>query len=81
MCENSNGDIKVDVTFENNSLWLSNSQICEIFGKAKSTISEHISHIFEEEELGKSLTVRKFRTVQVGLAQKARRKPPIDTQW
>jgi len=62
--ENKNGDIKVDVTFEEESLWLNQSQICEIFCKSKSTVSEHIKNIFEEKELNLSSTVRKFRTVQ-----------------
>lgn len=46
--QNENADIKVDVVFENNSLLLSQAQICELFGKAKSTVSEHIKNIFEE---------------------------------
>ncbi len=60
--ENSSGDIKVDVTFEDESLWLSQAQLCEVFGKAKATISEHISNIFLEKELEENATVRKFRT-------------------
>ena len=46
--QNENGNIKVDVMFEDGSIWLSQAQICELFGKAKSTISEHIKAIFEE---------------------------------
>jgi hypothetical protein len=46
--QNENGDIKVDVRFEDNSIWLSQVQLCELFGKAKSTISEHIKNIFDE---------------------------------
>ncbi|WP_309500173.1 hypothetical protein [Sulfurovum sp.] len=49
--QNENGDIKVDVRFEEKSIWLSQSQLCEVFGKSKATISEHISHIFDEGEL------------------------------
>jgi len=63
--QNENGNIKVDVLFEDGSLWLSQSQLCEVFGKAKSTISEHIKEIFEEEELDKNSTVRNYRTVQM----------------
>ncbi len=62
--QNENGNIKVDVRFEDGSLWLSQSQLCEVFGKVKSTISEHIKEIFEEEELDKNSTVRNYRTVQ-----------------
>jgi len=59
--QNDNGNIKVDVKFEDETLWLSQAQICEVFGKAKSTISEHI----EEGELDIALTVRNYRTVKV----------------
>jgi hypothetical protein len=63
--QNENDNIKVDVRFENESLWLSQTQICEVFGKAKSTISEHIKAIFEEGELASDSTVRNYRTVQI----------------
>ena len=62
--QNENGNIKVDVMFEDGSIWLSQAQICELFGKAKSTISEHIKAIFEEGELSPISTVRNYRTVQ-----------------
>jgi len=62
--QNDNGNIKVDVLFEDDSLWLSQTQICEVFGKAKSTISEHIKAIFVEGELDYESTVRNYRTVQ-----------------
>lgn len=62
--QNENGNIKVDVMFEDGSIWLSQAQICEVFGKAKSTISEHIKAIFEEEELNPISTVRNYRIVQ-----------------
>lgn len=63
--QNENGNIKVDVRFEDESIWLSQKQLAEVFGKAKSTISEHIKAIFEEGELEPSSTVRSYRTVQI----------------
>ncbi len=60
--QNEKGNIKVDVRFEDNSIWLSQAQLCELFGKAKSTISEHIKNIFEESELEQNAVVRNFRT-------------------
>ncbi|NBL00385.1 MAG: cell filamentation protein Fic, partial [Erysipelotrichia bacterium] len=63
--QNDSGDIKVDVRFEEKSIWLSQAQLCEVFGKSKATISEHISNIFDEGELEPTATVRKFRTVQI----------------
>lgn len=63
--ENEIGNIKVDVRFEDDSIWLTQAQLCEVFGKAKSTISEHITAIFEDGELDKNSTVRNYRTVQI----------------
>ena len=62
--QNENGNIKVDVMFQDESVWLGQAQICEVFGKAKSTVSEHIKAIFEDGELSESSTVRNYRTVQ-----------------
>lgn len=62
--QNESGNIKVDVRFEDDSIWLSQAQICEVFGKAKSTISEHIKSIVIDGELDKISTVRNYRTVQ-----------------
>jgi len=63
--QNEQGNIKIDVTFKEENIWLSQAQICEVFGKSKATISEHISNIFSEGELDTLSTVRKFRTVQM----------------
>lgn len=60
--QNDSGDIKVDAVFEEDTIWLSQAQICELFGKAKSTISEHIKNIFAEGELDDKAVVRNFRT-------------------
>jgi hypothetical protein len=60
--QNESGNIKVDVRFEDESIWLTQVQLCEVFGKAKSTISEHISAIFEDGELDKNSVVRNYRT-------------------
>lgn len=58
------GKIRVDVLFEEESLWLTQKAMCELFDVSKSTISEHLSNIYECGELYKESTVRKFRTVQ-----------------
>jgi hypothetical protein len=59
--------ISVDVRFENETVWLTQDQMSVLFGKAKSTISEHIKHIFEEGELDQNVVVRNFRiTTQHG---------------
>lgn len=62
--QNDSGEIKVDVRFEEQSIWLNQAQLCKVFQKSKATISEHISNIFSEGELSQEAVVRNFRTVQ-----------------
>ena len=57
-----NGKTQLSVVLENEELWLSQKQLTELFGKAKTTISEHIKHIFEDGELQEDSVVRFFRT-------------------
>jgi len=52
--------ISVDVRFEDESVWLTQDQMALLFGKAKSTINEHIQNIFNEGELEESLCTQKF---------------------
>jgi len=59
-----NGDVKVEAFLHNENIWLTQNKIADLFGVAKSTISEHLSNIFESKELEKEATVRNFRTVQ-----------------
>lgn len=56
------GKTQLSVMLENEELWLSQKQLTELFGKAKTTISEHIKHIFEDGELREDSVVRFFRT-------------------
>lgn len=58
------GRTKIDVMLEAETLWLTQKQLTDLFGKAKGTISEHIKNIYEDGELDKGATVRFFRTVQ-----------------
>ena len=63
--QSEDGRTKLDVRLDDQTVWLSQKQLTELFGKAKGTISEHIKHIFEDDELEKAATVRLFRTVQI----------------
>jgi hypothetical protein len=56
------GDIKVDVLLHDETVWLTQKGMQELFEKAKSTISEHIKNVFEEGELNEEVVVRDFRT-------------------
>jgi hypothetical protein len=60
--QSQDGRTKLDVRLQDQTVWLSQKQLTELFGKAKGTISEHIKHIFEDEELEEDAVVRLFRT-------------------
>lgn len=60
----ADGLAELSVQLEGDTVWLSLSQMAELFDRDKSTISRHIKNIFEEGELEKSSTVAKFATVQ-----------------
>ena len=63
--QSEDGKIKIDVRFENETVWLSLDQMATLFGRDKSTISRHIKNVFEEGELPNEATVANFATVQV----------------
>ena len=60
--QTEDGLTKIDVRFEDETVWLTQAQLCALYQTSKSNISEHIKHIFAEGELEESQVVRKFRT-------------------
>jgi len=56
------GEVRVDVFVNDETVWLTQKAMQELFDRSKSTVSEHISHIFKEGELNENAVVRKFRT-------------------
>ncbi len=60
--QTEDGNTKIDVKFQDETVWLTQAQLCELYQTSKSNISEHIKHIFEEGELEEDSVVRKFRT-------------------
>lgn len=58
----SDGQTKIDVKLEDETLWLTQAQMCELYQTSKSNVSEHIKHIIEEGELQEDSVVRKYRT-------------------
>ena len=58
--QSEDGNVKVDVLFQDETVWLTQEQMALLFGKSKSTINEHILHIFQEGELQEELSVRKI---------------------
>lgn len=63
--QSEDGSIKIDVRFEQDTVWLTLEQMSTLFGRDKSTISRHIKNVFEEGELPTVATVANFATVQV----------------
>ena len=57
-------EVKLEVRLEEETLWLTQAQIVELFQSSKANISEHIKNIYEQEELNENATVRDFRTVR-----------------
>jgi hypothetical protein len=63
----ADGKVNIDVYFQAETLWLTQKHIAELFGKGRSTITEHLKNIFAEGELDEELVCRKFRhTTQHG---------------
>ena len=61
----ANDDVKIEVVLNDDMVWLSQSQIVQLFQSSKANISEHIKSIYQQNELDRDSTVRNFRTVRV----------------
>ena len=59
-----NGEIELNISIQEDTIWLTQKQIVTLFDSSKANISEHIKAIFDCNEVNKNVTVRKFRTVQ-----------------
>jgi hypothetical protein len=65
--QSKQGDIKIDVRLEDQTVWLTQDQMASLFGKGRSTITEHITNIFKDGELNEEVVCRNFRlTTQHG---------------
>jgi hypothetical protein len=65
--QSTTGNIKIDVRLENETVWLTQNQMALLFGKGRTTITEHIGNIFKEGELNEKMVCRDFRhTTQHG---------------
>ena len=60
--QTDDGETKIDVKFEDETVWLTQAQLCELYQTSKANVSEHIKNIFTEGELDEDSVVRKFRT-------------------
>lgn len=75
--QSDDGTSKVDVSFKDESAWLSLQQMADVFDRDKSVISRHIKNIFESGELLKDSTVTKYATVQAEGGRKVKHKVKI----
>jgi hypothetical protein len=71
--QNTEGAIKIDVQLQDETVWLSQEQMALLFGKGRSTITEHIINVYNEGELIQNRTNRKFRQVRMEGERKVER--------
>lgn len=60
--QTEDGNTRIEVKMEEDTIWLTQAQLVELYQSSKTNVSEHIKHIFEEDELEENSVVRKFRT-------------------
>ena len=66
--QSEDGNVKVDVLFQDETVWLTQEQMAMLFGKARTTITEHIGNIFKEGELQEGYSMRKFGNSDIPLS-------------
>ncbi|MFV0541351.1 MAG: hypothetical protein ACK5MZ_08970, partial [Aestuariibaculum sp.] len=62
--QSKDGTTQINVQFEQDTVWLTQAQMAELFGKDVRTINEHLKNIYASEELMSDSTIRKFRIVR-----------------
>lgn len=62
--QTEDGRTHIQCRFENETIWLTQALIAELFQKDVRTINEHLVNIYDEGELGRDATIRKFRIVR-----------------
>ena len=62
--QSEDGNTCIDVKLENETVWLTQQQLCDLYQTSRTNIVEHIQHIYEDGELEESATCRKFRQVR-----------------
>ena len=62
--QSEDGGVRIDVRLEEQTVWLTQQQMADLFGSSRTNVVEHIKHIYEDEELNEEATCRKFRQVR-----------------
>ena len=73
----SDGQTQIDVRLEDETLWLTQQQIAELFQTSRTNVVEHIKHIYEEKELEENSTCRNFRQVRTEGTRQVERELPF----
>lgn len=73
----SDGQTPIDVRLEDETLWLTQQQIAELFQTSRTNVVEHIKHIYEEKELEENSTCRNFRQVRTEGTRQVERELPF----
>jgi len=63
--QSADGEVQLNVSLQEETVWLSQRQMADLFDKDVRTVNEHIKNIFKEHELAEDSTIRKFRIVQL----------------
>ena len=71
--QDETGNVTVPVTYQNDSFWLTQKTIAQLFGVEVPAISKHFSNIYEEKELKKEATISKMETVQIEGSREVKR--------
>ena len=74
--QTEDGDTKIDVRFVDETVWLTQQQMADLFQSSRTNIVEHIQHIYEERELDEASTCRKFRQVRTEGSRQVTREIP-----
>lgn len=73
----SDGQTQIDVRLEDETLWLTQQQIAELFQTSRTNVVEHIKHIYEEKELEENSTCQNFRQVRTEGTRQVERELPF----
>lgn len=75
--QTEDGLTKIDVRFEDETVWLTQQQMADLFQSSRSNVVEHIRHIYEDGELDEASTCRKFRQVRTEGSRQVSRELPF----
>lgn len=75
--QSDDGLTNIEVKFENETVWLSQQQMADLFQTSRTNVVEHIKHIYDEGELKENSTCRKFRQVRTEGNREVSREMPF----